>query len=115
MTSAIDSYQFGRITIGGRDYTEDIIIFPDRVKDGWCRKSSHRLCLEDITEVIAESPQTLVVGTGSSGLMEVLDEVRRTADDNGIELIAETTDEACRTYNRLCQSRRVAAALHLTC
>jgi len=115
MTSAIDSYQFGQITIGGREYTEDIIIFPDRVKDGWRRKSSHRLCLEDIAEVIAQNPQTLVVGTGASGLMEVLDEVRRAADDGGIDLIAETTDQACRTYNRLRRSRRVAAVLHLTC
>jgi len=115
MTGAIEGYQFGRITIGGREYTEDIIIFPDRVKDGWWRQSGHRLCLEDIAEVIAERPQTLVVGTGASGLMEVSDEVRRAADDNGIEIIAETTDQACRTYNCLRQSRRVAAALHLTC
>jgi len=115
MSSVIDSYQFGQISVDGRQYTADVLIFPDRVEDNWWRKSGHQLCLEDIAEVMAESPQVLIVGTGASGLVEVLPEVRQATDARGIKLIVETTDKACHTYNQLCRSRRVVAALHLTC
>jgi hypothetical protein len=115
MNSVIDSYQFGQISVGGRKYTSDVLIFPDRVEDNWWRKSGHQLCLEDIADVMAESPEVLIVGTGASGLVEVLPEVQQAAEAQGIELIVETTDKACHTYNRLCPSQRVVAALHLTC
>ena len=111
----VDSYQFGLIVVNGKKYTSDVIIFPDRVKENWWRKSGHQLCLEDIAEVIAENPEVLIVGTGASGLMKVLPEVQRAAQAQGIKLVAEPTSEACNTYNQLCPSQRVVAALHLTC
>ena len=114
-TNIIDSYQPGLISVNGQQYTSDVIIFPDRVKDDWWRKSSHQLCLEDIVEVIAKNPEVLIVGTGVSGLVEVLPEVRPALDARGIKLIVQTTDKACHTYNQLGPSRRVIAALHLTC
>ncbi|HEY93174.1 MAG TPA: hypothetical protein G4O17_05465 [Dehalococcoidia bacterium] len=113
--NTIDSYQFGLIVVNGKRYYSDVIIFPDRVRDSWWRKSVHRLCLDDIAEVIAESPEVLVVGTGSSGLVKVLPEVKQSLDAQGIRLIAEPTSEACNIYNKLCHSQRVVAALHLTC
>jgi len=115
MSSVIDSYQFGQISVGGKQYTSDVIVSPDRVEDNWFRRSGHQLCLEDIAGVMAENPQVLIVGTGASGLVEVLPEVQQAADARGIELIVETTDKACRTYNRLCRSQRAVAVLHLTC
>ena len=115
MSSVIDSYQFGQISVGGKQYTSDVIVFPDRVEDNWWRRSSHQLCLEDIAEVMAENLEVLIVGTGASGLVKVLTEVQQVADAQGIELIVEATDKACRTYNRLFRSQRVVAALHLTC
>ena len=111
----IDSYQFGQVVVSGKRYTSDVIIFPDRVRDNCWRKMSHQLCLGDIAEVITESPGVLIVGTGASGLMKVLPEVKEGADAQGIKLIVEATDKACRTYNQLCRSQKVIAALHLTC
>jgi len=111
----IDSYQFGLIVVSGKKYTSDVIIFPDRVRDNWSRKTGHQLCLKDIAEVITENPEVLVVGTGASGLMKVLPEVERGVETQGIKLIVEATAQACHTYNYLCQSQRVVAALHLTC
>jgi len=113
--NTIDSYQFGIIVVSGQQYTSDIIIFPDRVKDSWWRKSGHQLCLDDIAEVLTEKPEVLVVGTGASDLMKVLPEVRQAAEAQGIELIVEATDNACHTYNQLSHSQKVVAALHLTC
>ncbi len=111
----IDSYRFGRIVVNGKHYTSDVIIFPDRVNDNWWRKTSHQLHLDELSEAIAEKPEVLVVGTGASGLMEVLPEVEQRLEAQGIKLIAEPTDEACQIYNQLCQSQRVVTALHLTC
>ena len=111
----IDSYQFGLIVINGKKYTSDVIIFPDRVRDNWWRKTGHQLCLDDIAEVLTENPEVLVVGTGASGLVKVLPEVRQVVDARGIELVVEATDKACHTYNQFCHSRRAVAALHLTC
>jgi len=111
----IDSYQFGQIVISGRQYTSDVVIFPDSVTDNWWRKTGHQLCLDDIAEVLTENPEVLVVGTGSSGLVKVAPEVLPVVEARGIELIVEATDKACNTYNQLCHSRRVVAVLHLTC
>jgi len=111
----IDSYQFGFIVVNGKKYASDVIIFPDRVRDNWRRKTGHQLCLEDVAEVIAENPELLVVGSGAAGLMRVLPEVRDDFDARSIKLVAEATGKACHTYNQLCHSQRVVAALHLTC
>ncbi len=113
--SIIDSYQFGLIIVNGERYTSDVVIFPDRVRDNWRRKTGHQLHLDDLSEVIAENPEVLVVGTGAEGLVKVLPEVELSLDAQGIKLIAEPTDKACNTYNRLCRSQRVVAALHITC
>ena len=113
--NTIDSYQFGEIVISGKKYSSDVIIFADKIVDDWWRKTGHELCLEDITEVLKENPEVLVVGCGIPGHMKVLPEVEEIAQAQGIELIVETTDRACETYNKLCYSQRIVAALHLTC
>ncbi|MFC1989164.1 Mth938-like domain-containing protein [Chloroflexota bacterium] len=111
----IDSYHFGKIVINGKNYSSDVIIFPDRIRDNWHRKTGHKLCLEDIAEVITENTEVLIVGTGASGLMKILPEVEQIAQAQGIKIIAKTTDKACSTYNQLSHSQMVVAALHLTC
>jgi len=113
--NVIDSYQFGIIVVSGKQYASDVIIFSDRVKDNWWRKTGHQLCLDDIAEVLTENPEVLVVGTGSPGLMKVLPEIQQTVEAQGIKLIVETSDKACHTYNQVCHSQRAVAALHLTC
>jgi len=111
----IDSYDFGRIVINGKRYNSDLIVFPDKVRDGWWRKEGHRLHVEDLKNVLEAKPEVLVVGTGYSGLMRVPPETRKYVESEGIELIAQNTAEACETFNRLVKSRKVVAALHLTC
>ena len=113
----IESYDFGEIMINGRRYFNDLIVFPDRVLTGWWRKEGHKLCVDDLKEVIRERPEVLIVGTGYAGLMKVPDEVKERLKSLGIKVIVEPTREACRTYNAMMKSegKRVIAALHLTC
>lgn len=111
----IESYKFGQIVIDGKKYTTDVIIFPDRVEDGWWRKEGHRLFIDDIQEILKERPDILVVGTGYAGLMKIPTETEERLKSEGIQLIAENTRKACKTYNQLSKSRNVIAAFHLTC
>ena len=113
--NTIDSYSFGQIVIGGRKYTSDVIIFPDRVQGDWWRDEGHELNLRDIAGVMEENPEILLVGTGAPGLMKVLPEVEREAESRNIQLIVQPTGEACEIYNQLSPTQRVVAALHLTC
>lgn len=116
ITEMIESYDFGRITVDGRKYTRDLIIFLNRVKDGWWRREGHKLSMHDLKEAVEAKPEVLIIGTGYNGYMDVSSDVREFFASKKIELIIEKTTQACKTYNRLAKSkRRVVAAFHLTC
>jgi hypothetical protein len=111
----IESYRFGEIVIDGKCYTSDVVILPGSVRDGWWRREGHRVWPEDLAEALEASPEVVVVGRGAPGLMDVPDRTREYLASRGIKLVVERTEEACRTYNQLCGSQRVVAALHLSC
>lgn len=111
----IDHYEFGRITVDGKAYTSDIIIFPDHVDGHWWRREGHELCVDDLGKILPEKPEFLVVGTGHAGLVRILDETKSFLLSCGIEFIAEPTTQACKIYNWLAPTKKVIAALHLTC
>ena len=111
----IDSYSFGRIVINGKSYSSDVIILKDRVISNWWRREGHKLCLNDLKDIEIEKDETLVVGTGASGMMKVLKEVRDYFKSKEVKVIEERTEEACKIYNKLSNSKYVIAALHLTC
>ncbi len=111
----INSYSFGRIVIDGKTYMSDVIIFSDRVKADWWRKEGHELNSEDITEIIEEKPDLLIVGKGAYGLMKIKEETKRILEENNIKLIAKKTSEACKIFNEKSGKEKVVAALHLTC
>ena len=48
----IDAYGFGRITVDGKKYRSDVIIYPERTVEGWWRVSGHDLCREDIEQIL---------------------------------------------------------------
>ena len=115
MQPRVEDYRFGKVTVDGECHTRDLIILPDRVVAGWWRKEGHALHPEDLTVVLEAAPETLVVGTGAHGMMQVTGEARRALEKAGIRLIVARTGEAVDTYNKLREKVRVAAALHLTC
>jgi len=111
----IESYSFGQMVVEGRTFSADLIIFPDRIKDSWWRKSGHRLCLEDLQDVVKEDFEVLVVGTGFYGIMKVEDDVKKFARSKGINLVAEKTKEAVSVFNELSAKKKTIGAFHLTC
>lgn len=111
----IEHYSFGSITVDGKTYTSDVIIYPGRVDSSWWRKEGHNLHIVDLTDVINAKPQVLVIGTGASGLMKVPKETLSHLESKGIEVHVERTDKAVELFNKLQKDKIVIAAFHLTC
>jgi hypothetical protein len=111
----IDCYEFGLITIDGKTFRNDLLIWPGQIKSDWWRKESHFLQLDDVAEALTAAPQVLVVGKGDPGRMEVDPALAAYLRGKGVDLLALPTREACQAINSLGANRRLAAALHLTC
>jgi hypothetical protein len=111
----IERYEFGLIVIEGQTFKTDLLIWPGRIKSDWWRQEAHLLHLDDVAEALAANPQVLVVGQGEPGKMQVDPALAAYLKDRGVELMVHPTREACRVINDLSGTRRLAAALHLTC
>ena len=112
----IGSSSFGLIVIDGRQYTSDLVIYPDgRVEDTWWRMSNHRLSLGDIDKLVASCPEVIVVGTGVNGLLTPEPGLNKKLYDKGIEVIALPNPQAIDHFNGLSSKKKVGACFHLTC
>ncbi|MEJ2184038.1 MAG: Mth938-like domain-containing protein, partial [Nitrospirota bacterium] len=110
----ITSYSFGRISIEGRAYTSDVIIYPDRVDPSWWRKEGHLLRPEDLSKVLEAKPDILIIGTGAEEAMKVPEETLHFLHKRGVEVHVLDTQEAVARYNAIDkEGRTVIAALHL--
>jgi hypothetical protein len=110
----LEGYRFGHLVVDGKEQTRDLIVLPDRVVTNWWRADGHRLVLADLDDVVDELPGHLVVGTGAYARMQPDPEAVERLRQRGVEVEAFPTGEAVRRYGEL-DSRRTAAALHLTC
>ena len=112
----IDDYGFGRITIDGRTYVSDVLIWPEGIDASWRRRQGHSLCSADLEAILVMEPDALVIGQGAYRAMQVqegtLERIRERCED----VYAGDTRSACKRFNELSAGeKRVAAALHLTC
>jgi hypothetical protein len=111
----INNYDFGHITIDGKHFTRDVIIYPNRIDDNWWRKEGHRLHLDDLKEVLTSPPEIIIIGTGANGVMKVPSDVIDYLKSQAIHVIIEKTAQACKEFNQLEKKENVVVALHLTC
>jgi len=113
----IEEYAFGRMVIDGAEYRKDVIILPDgSILSPWWRQEGHRLAAEDIEQLLAASPDTIIVGIGSPGMMSVDPALIAALEAKGIRLIIEPTRAAADTFNSLASTNpKTAACFHLTC
>jgi hypothetical protein len=97
-------------------FCRDLKIIKDKIIENWWRMEGHRVDVRDVTDILAASPEALVVGTGYAGFMEVSKSLHSTLEKRNIQLIAEKTHEAVKIFNELHgQGKKVAGAFHLTC
>jgi len=110
----IESYDFGRIIIKGKEYLHDLIIFPDRIQTRWWRDEGHFLTMKDMGEIFEANPKIIIIGTGFSGVMKIDPDVKEYCRKNDIKLIELVTAKAIFEYNKL-EGQGVVGAFHLTC
>lgn len=113
MAHRVNSYSFGEIVIDGKTYHHDVIIFKEKILDWW-RAESHNVSINDADKIVQLKPQTIIFGTGESGVMRVPRETLDFLKQQGIEVILLRTGEAYQKYNEMLEGE-AAAALHLTC
>jgi hypothetical protein len=112
----IESYSFGYMSIDGKGYSTDLIIFPSgEVLSGWWRKEGHRLLPGDLERIDDIKPDVVVIGTGANGRMKVPNETLRVLKNISREFVIEDTAQAVRSFNNLQVSKRVVGLFHLTC
>lgn len=112
----IEDYGFGVMTIKNKKYTSDLLIHQGKVLPDWWRSSGHQCDLDDLKPILADKPEVLVLGTGSSGMMRPTPALRDYLKNENIQLIAMPTDKAVAEFNQL-QAKGVAVSggFHLTC
>ena len=116
-SSQIDAFSFGRMTVGGRVFTSDLVIHPDgRIQDHWWRAEGHNLLPGDIAAVLEADPDKLVIGTGDSDRMSVSEDLVELCRKRGIDVEACPTAVAVTRFNDAVSSGTVVAGcFHLTC
>ena len=81
MELVIEEYTFGRIRIGGREYTKDIIIHKGKIYDNWWRKEGHNLVLEDLKIISYFQP---IVCNKTQEIVKYESLVRLIDEDNNV-------------------------------
>ena len=119
----IDEYKFGLITIKGQTYDYDVEVRWGGEVLEWQRNESHIFDVDSVKRAVEQNPDTIVLGTGESGLAKVTEDCQKFIKEQGIELIVDRTAEAVRTFNVICQDsleeegkqRKAIGLFHLTC
>ena len=113
----IEHYSFGRICIDGKEYRDDVIILNGKVISPWWRKDGrHVFSPQDLKPLVKAKPHTVVLGTGSVGMVDVQSVAVKCLEEAGIKVIRARTAKAVENFNKLAQQgENEAAALHLTC
>jgi hypothetical protein len=114
----IDGYSFGTIRIDGRTYDHDLILEGGAIRR---RKKgpSKRFRVTyghtplSVEEDIPWTCRRLVIGTGASGSLPVMDQVEQEARRREVDLIVVPTSRAVELLGD--DTEETNAILHLTC
>ncbi len=108
--NSIRKVEPGLIVIGDRPFTSNIGLLPDRVIEEWPNRPLAELELSDLQDILDQTPEMLLVGTGWSNVLPPRELVFALAR-RGIGLEVMDTPAACRTFNILVGEGRLPAAL----
>lgn len=122
----IEEYHFGSITIDGKIYSNDVEVRSMSSKTevlDWQRDESHDINLDSVKRAVEQKPDTIIIGTGESGLAKVTESAKQFVYENKIKLIIDITGEAIKTFNVIKQGSieeegeevNIIGLFHLTC
>ena len=125
-TGPIQEVSWGRFVIGGQEHAKlsgghivgvgkDIRLIGEHL-EAWAERQGHRLTIPMVEKAVQAGVETVIIGNGFLGAVEVPAEVRNYIRQQGKELIVEKTPEACRRFNELLsRGKKVALLAHGTC
>lgn len=110
---------FGVIEIEGTRYDHDVVIDGGTVRRRDKRPSKPMRARTGHTplsaaEALPWGGHRLIIGTGYSGRLPILDDVRFAASERGVDLVTTPTAEAVLTLGAMARDD-VYAVLHVTC
>ena len=119
----IEEYKFGSITIDGKEYDYDVEVRWSGEVLKWWRKQSHVIDIDDVKRALEQNPDTIIIGTGESGIAQVTDRLKEEIESKGIKLIIDLTEQATKTFNIINEDsaeeegeqNKVIGLFHLTC
>ena len=119
----VEEYKFGLIIIDGKTYNYDIEVRWTGEVLKWWRKESHVFDVDDVKRAVEQNPDTIILGTGASGLAKMTEQAKEFIKERGIKLIIDKTEEATKTFNIINEDseeeegekNKVIGLFHLTC
>ncbi|MEM7822858.1 MAG: MTH938/NDUFAF3 family protein [Candidatus Aenigmatarchaeota archaeon] len=110
----IDSTSFGEITIDGKTYDSDMIVWWDGKVE--YREKSHVFGLDEYARIATRRPECIIIGTGQMGIVRIEQQVFDMAREQGIEIYVETSPKAIKIFNAFVNSgKKTVAVIHVTC
>lgn len=109
----IDYISLGKLLYNGKVSRSDTIVFPDRMNTKWWINKRTIIEIDDLSEVIDELPDVVVVGTGFIRLIQLSDEARRFLEDKGVTVIVDRSEQAANVYNEICKNKKAIGLFHL--
>jgi len=119
----IEEYRFGSITINGKTYNFDVEALWTGEVLKWRRKESHLIDVVDVEKAVKSNPDTIVIGTGESGVAQITEEAKKFISEKGIRLVINKTEEAVKVFNIILnelekeegKQNKAIGLFHLTC
>ncbi len=118
----IEHFSWGTFIIKGEEHSKgvgvgkDICVIGDEVLQ-WERMGDHHLKRKSVRMLKGMDIDTLIIGNGVNGVVEVSDKVKDEVEKMGVpHLIIETTPQSCKTYNEKSRKgEKVCLLAHGTC
>ena len=115
----IEDFSFGSIQIDAETYEHDVVIDQGEIRK---RKKKPSKKFRDkfghtplsIEEKIPWNCRKLFIGTGVAGALPVMEEVKREAEERGVEILILPTPKAIERLNKE-YTDDTNAILHVTC
>ena len=105
----IHSYDLDKIVVNNTTIKDRFILFPDKIIETWRPITPKDINLDDLSIIIDEKPELLILGTGKSLVFPSNDIIAGLQSLNiGFEVM--DTGAACRCFNLLIDENRFVAA-----
>ena len=107
----VTAYDDKAVSVNGKVFQQSLIISPQRFEEAWSLTSIRQLTTTHIDQLIAFSPELILLGTGNKLFFPPV-ELYAACIRNNIGIDFMDTGAACRTYNILTgEDRNVVAGL----